>query len=205
MMMKSLIFGLLILTTVQAQSVPRNGSICVASFWTDSHWFNVCRTQLCFLFQFEAPHILPSKKLKAENPRHFRCSSRKLHPSRDGVFFDVLRHVADHEPEGAKSSIRDAYCIYSGPNCTFDDEVSFLENTVAVSGDNNYNFILGGRVMFMPNRRAENIEQSAPIFTDSMVLIYRRRKQLHKPFTEAWEKVLKPFKPDSWLVGITFL
>ena len=205
MMMKSLVFSLLILATAQAQSVPRNQSVCVASFWTDRHWFEVCRTELCFIFQFESPHVLPSKKLKAEKPRPFRCSSREqLYPGLNGVFFNVLNRVAGQEPEGARPSTRDAYCVYSGPDCTFDDEVSFIGDAVAASGDNNYKFIIGGRVMFMPNRRTVNIVQSAPIFTDSMVLMHRRRTPEHS-FDNAWKNVFKPFKRASWLVGIVFL
>ena len=203
MVLNTILIGLLVLTSVKAQITLYNKTRCVTSFWSDRKLFDVCRTELCFIFQFESPYVFPSKKLAIEKARPFRCSSREtLYPGLGGVFFDVLNEVSEREAESVRSSVGSAYCIYSGPHCTFDDQVSFLDNAVAVGGG--YQFIVGGRVMFMPNRRTDNIIQSAHIFTDSMVLMHRR-KMAQNSIKVAIRNVFKPFKFGSWIVGIIFL
>ncbi len=123
-------------TDDQARNTTKTRNGCVSEFWTNRGKFNVCRTQLCFIFKFDQPFVFDNGKLKKEPSHPFLCRDReRLYRGLRALFFNVLDRVSLREDENAKPRVRDAYCIYSGGNsCSYDGEIRFLDAAVRAGG-----------------------------------------------------------------------
>ncbi len=192
--------ALLSLLTAAYARAPTN--TCVPQFWRNDTraLFDACRNNLCFTFVFEEPYVSSTPRFDTADLKPFRCVDHKRH-GLDGLFFDMVREMADMEDIGVNSSMHDALCVYGGDNCTFDDEIRFVHDAVGV-GDR-HQFIAGGGLLFMEHRRTNLTIHSQPWFTDSIVVLHRPEFARHS-FSSAFIQIFQPFKGTGWVVVAAF-
>ncbi len=135
----------------------------------------------------EKPYVITDPNLKSPPSRPFRCIDNGMY---SGVFFEVVKRAGEIVPE-----VQRATCIYGGENCSFDNSVRFLEDTVKLNSG--YRFIAGGFFLFMPHRRTQYTIHSQPWSSEKMVVLFRH-DGVKRSFEFAWRQVFQPYSSEGW-------
>ena len=154
-------------------------SSCVPSFHENRAFFDVCKTEVCFVFRSEKPFIIMDSTLTSSEP--FRCRDReKFYPMLSGIFFDILHEM---------SQLGSAWCTWSGPDCTFDDLVMFVDQSDKAGG---YNFVAGGLLFNLNYRMSNTSIPSVPLLQDELVVVGPRKT------VSTIDSLLSPFSARVW-------
>eukprot|EP00171_Calliarthron_tuberculosum_P004361 IDg4361t1 len=194
--MTSQTFTLLLLVILGSTMIPvkgiRNSSKCVSSFWKNQSRFEICKKNPCFVFREEEPYVIMNSSMKAlsyEAP--FPCHKHeKVWPGLSGAFFSIVKKL-----KGIN-----AYCVWGGADCVFDDMVWFVRD---VSKEHPHKFAVGGLMFLMRYRVTEHTIPSAALFDDHLVLLGPRDNK--DDVSKAFEVMWKPFTRQAWIFLITIL
>ncbi len=176
----------------QEISVPDRG--CVSSFRNASDHYKICKTELCFVILPEKPYVIADLGSDSPPPHPFPCIDNGIY---SGVFFEVLKRAGEMVPE-----VQRARCIYGGRNCSFDNSVRFIEDTVKLN--RGYRFIAGGFFLFMPHRRTQHTIHSQPWSSEKMVVLFRH-DGVKRSFEFAWRQVFQPYSSEGWGLLLAFM
>ena len=178
------------LVSSRVSIVPNRG--CVSKFYEAPRQFDFCTNKLCFVILPEQPYVFSEPTL-LKSTGGIPCNDTNF----KGLFFDVLKEVSESVPE-----VREAMCIYGGNDCTFDNNVRFVED--AVKQNASYRFIAGGYFLFLPHRRTDETIQSHPWDFDVLVVVMRP-DDASRSFASALEQVIQPFSIRGWGLLLGFL
>ena len=159
-------------------------SSCVPSFQENRTFFDVCKTEVCVVFRSEKPFIFLDSTLTSSEP--FRCRDRKnIYPLLRGGFFDILDEI---------SQMGSAWCIWGGPDCTYDDLVMFVSQSARAGA---YKFVAGGLLFNLDYRMSNTSIPSAPLLQDELVVVGPRKT------VTTIDSLLSPFSARVWgfLIG----
>ncbi len=159
--------------------------------------FKPCETNLCFIFRSEKPtiHLDPLMRT-AEQQNLFKCRERaSIFPLLNGPFFDLL----DEIPE-----LRNASCIWGGPNETFDGLVKVIRNVSL--GQRPLQFVAGGMLFQMAHRISSGSIPSATMSSSKPVVVSINRPA-EKAVSDATKAIVGPFGHGAWwlLCGLILL
>jgi len=180
-----------LLTLSQAQKLPAK-SECLNSFNTHRRRFDVCLTNECIIFRDELPFVFLDRSMR--NPEQevpFPCIRHKaFYPKLRGAFFDTIRDIP---------TLYDSYCVWAGPDCSFDGELDFLKATAVGNPTNTnnatYQFIVGGLLFVLADRLTLNTIPSAALLEDKLHVLGPPREDTASP-GEAWNLIWRPFTDE---------
>lgn len=161
-------------------------SRCVSNFLSEPEHFFICKFHLCFIYVSEPPFAFPNAEVSRKPTRPFPCYSSRL----KGQFADTLYSVGSTVPE-----VREAYCVYGGESCRFDDIITFVNR----SRGSGHHFVAGSYLVFLPYRRTEGTIHSAPFISDEIVLMQSTDPSTHS-WGEARNQIVQTFSAEAWFV-----
>ena len=190
---KRTLFLLLYLTSFGTHVHSSGATDCMGHFNTHRKEFDVCRSVPCFLFKSEEPYVFVSPNLSR---LPFRCSERleRFKNPPYGPFFNVIQQVPQ---------LRDAYCVFSGHECSFDDQVEFLQYAHE-NGGGDHQFIAGGILWTLSYRISPTAIPSVTFIT-GRILVLGPRKAPQLSARDAWNAVFGPFEKNAWLYIISLI
>lgn len=156
--------------------------------------FNVCKDHPCLLIKADEPHVIVSSENFTRDP--IKCKDIKWNHG-DGLrgsLFDLIDEIP---------SLEESYCIFNGDECSFDDQITFLQYAYSLN-QSQHQFIVAG-LMFIMSYRVNNFSISSRAFAHGPILIVGERPLYLRPlsFHEAMRAVCGPFPPETW--GFIFL
>ncbi len=159
----------------------------------NSSMFDKCETSICFLFRSENPIVNLDAHMRQNL---FQCRQRsRIYPGLHGPFLDLV----DEIPE-----LQDSYCIWAGPNTTFDGMVDFVR--YVSRGERPLKFVVGGMLFQMSYRISNGSIPSASINSGKIVVVSENRLP-SRAFSDAMKSIFGPFGHGTWwlLSGIIAL
>ncbi len=150
--------------------------------------FIPCETNLCFVFRTERPIIkLDPTMQTTKQQKLFQCRERaRIFPKLSGPFFELL----DEIPE-----LHNAFCLWGGPDQTFDGLVRFVRN---VSSRKRPLKIVAGGMLFQMAHRVSNGSIQSASMTNSKLVVVSINRPAQKAFTDAIISIVGPFGSGSW-------
>lgn len=157
--------------------------------------YDVCLEHPCFVFRSELPFVILDPTMEFGNQTlPFKCRTRsETFTQLRGPFFDILDKIP---------FLDEAYCIWVGPSCTFNDMVRFVEKQSENTVEGQRQFIVGGMLFYVPSRVSRWTYQSAPLVQGKIQIIGPRNtpRGFKKGMKEGWDILQNPFDKWSWLV-----
>lgn len=105
--------------------------------------------------------------------------------------------VIDVLSQGSAQPLNDAFCVFGGLDCSFNEMLSF------VRAAKEHQFIFGGGVWLLPKRINADTRFSAPVSEDQMVIVGKVNEK--SDFVLAYERILRPFEVRTWIVFFGYL
>ncbi len=155
---------------------------------SNSSMFDKCETNICFVFRDEKPIVNLDPQMRSSQQQNlFRCRDRsRIYPGLTGPFLDLV----DEIPE-----LWDSYCIWAGPNTTFDGMVDFVR--YVSSGERSLKFVVGGMLFQMSYRISNGSIPSASISGGKIVIVSENRR-VRRAFSDAMKSIVGPFGQGTW-------
>lgn len=129
---------------------------------------------------FVDEQVLSKRESGGQAP--FPCS-RASSLGLKGVFFDMLLSM---------DALREAYCVWGGPDCTFSAMISVLNTTQPES----YKWVAGGFLFLLPQRIESKLLPSVSFLEDEIMLIGQPAKSMSA--LESWALIWRPFTRRGW-------
>lgn len=172
---------------------------CLSTLTSQPSRFELCKTNICYLFIIEEPFIFLDKNVFDDSPQAasqyqvpFRCGQPgSLHPSVRGIAFDL--HM--------NTSSRESYCVWAGhPNqCSFNALVEFTD----LMAENDYQFAITGLLLETPRRQCTH-EPSAPFIDNAMIVIGSSTDDKAIAPGPVYQ-LTQPFRAGAWGIFAAFI
>lgn len=172
-----------------------HNSKCMEHYRKNLSTFDVCKQHPCLLFKEDEPYVSVRSKTFVRYPFKCRDSLTKYKNHLGGSFFEFIRR--ENIP-----ALEDAYCIFNGDECSFDNEIDFL--SYAVTMNRSHQFMVTG-LMFIMSYRINTNSIPTTTFTHGPILIIGPPESRDLSFTEALKAVLGPFEMKAWVLIIIIL
>lgn len=157
-----------------------------------AHYFNVCKTNVCFIFKWEGPMVMFDKSIVFEEENKtrfqipFKCGQPSdWHPSLAGYAIELHK----------RTSTRNEYCVWAGnpSECTWNGLVDFT-GAMARRG---YQFAITGPMLETAQRKCEHYS-SGPWLDNPMIIIGRNEPPAIR-LGDQISQLVKPFSPGTWI------
>lgn len=182
------------LVSVVAENILNN-SKCMKDYRENVSTYKVCEDHPCLLFKLDEPYISVHSNNFTRHPFKCKESLTKYKKDLGGSFFKFIK--SENIPP-----LEEAYCIFNGDECTFNDEIEFL--SYAYQRNPSHQFIVGG-IMFIMSYRISNDSIPSTPFTHGPILLVGPIESRHLTFIEALHVVAGPFEPMAWLFIVVIL
>lgn len=180
------LYGNIVLSVV-AENVL-NRSKCMKDYYENESTYKVCEDHPCLLFKVDEPYVYLHSNNFTRHPFKCKESLEKYRSDLGGSFFQFIK--SENIPP-----LEDAYCIFNGDECSFNDEIDFLSDSYRKNPS--HQFIVAG-IMFIMSYRINNDSIPSTPFTHGPILIVGPIESRHLTFTEALHVVSGPFEPMAW-------
>lgn len=130
---------------------------------------------------------------KTEDQFPFLCTDyankRRFSGGLKGAFFGIIDEIRKDN-----QILEDAYCVWTGVNCTYDGMTAFLRDSAAE--DDDHRWITGGLLNNHKYRSSDNSIPSATLYEDTFRMIRPPIEGYSSP-AQAWNTIWKPFTPKG--------
>lgn len=179
-------FILLLVATLSSAAKFRE---CLSPYYYDRDRFRVCKSHVCLLFVAEIPFVFVDKRLHSEDHvQPFRCNKESSVTGASGPFFEYVKEI---------KALDNSYCIWAGPECSFDGMVSFVKS---VSGKNSSEQFIAGSMLFISTGRISNQSIPSAPFLESDIVVIGPSTRKETTMREAVISVVQPFETLTWVL-----
>lgn len=155
--------------------------------------FAVCDDHPCLLFKEVGSYISVHAQSFTRYPFKCRESLTKYGKILHGPYFYFIQNIP---------VLEDAYCVYVGDECSYDNQVEFL--TDISDRNENHQFIVAGHMFIMSYRISNDSIPSAP-YTHGPILLVGPLATRHVTLKSARDVVAGPFETSAWIFIIIIL
>lgn len=165
-----------------------NNTKCMRLYRENISAFDMCKNHPCLVFKEDKPFVTARSKSFPRYPFKCKDSQKKYKQIFNGSFFTLI--AKENIP-----SLEEAYCIFSGEECSFDNQIEFL--SYARSMNRSHQFMVTG-IMFIMSYRVNNDSIPSIPFTNGPILVIGPLKSRFLSFSEALQVVSGPLEPLTW-------
>lgn len=180
--------------STESLKLSKIGKGCLSTLFDReyAHHFDVCKTNVCFIFKWEGPMVMFDKsvvfreKNKTRFQLPFKCGRpADWDPSLTGYAIELHK----------RTSTRDEYCVWAGnpSECTWNGLVDFT----GVMAGQGYQFAITGPMLETASRKCEHYS-SGPWLDNPMIIIGRNEPPPIR-IGHQISQLVKPFSPGTWI------
>lgn len=157
------------------------------SYRRDTSAFKVCEDHPRLIFKEVGSYISVNAKTFTRYPFKCKDSLTKYGNILRGPYFYFIQTIP---------ILEDAYCIYAGDKCLYDNQIEFL--TDIANRKQKHQFIVAGHMFILSYRISNDSIPSTPV-THGPILIVGPLAAREVTLSKALEVVSGPFETTAWI------
>lgn len=182
-----LVQALLLSVALVAYAADNRTGVCLSRLQTSPEEFEVCKTEICWMFCSEIPFVVvPELMERMNNQTPFLCKdAAATFNGLRGIFFQIL---------GQMKGMDSSYCVYAGNQCKFNNLLELAARPLSSTW--NYRFGVGGMAFILPSRIQPTLRPVQTILEGKFTLIGKR---VNPPRAGFFANMVAPFSLISWV------
>lgn len=180
-------------TEIFVNATTSEATNCMESYRRNISAFSVCQHRPCLIFKEVVSYVSVESKTFSRYPFPCQDSLTIYRKTLRGPYFPFIQNIP---------ALNDAYCIFAGDECSFDDQIKFLSEARRM--EQGHQFIVSG-LMFIMSYRINNDSIPSTPFTHGPILIVGPIESPYLTFLNALEAVSGPFETTTWVFILIIL